>query len=127
MATFFSDQSRSFYFLVLGLVFGLTMASCQDSGPCEWYTSRFHAGVSSVEFKEINAEGDSTYRVLLQFDQGTLSRELQDLGELRQVEITREDLVQNSIRPGNSYTGSISDVKSGNCKSPIVAFDQKWR
>ncbi|UTW63252.1 hypothetical protein KFE98_03595 [bacterium SCSIO 12741] len=127
MTAFFSGRVGSFLSFSILFSLILMLSACQESGPCEWYTSKFHAGISAIEFKEVNANGDSTYRVMLQFDQGTLSREYQDLGELRNVEITQEALVRNTLRVGVSFTGSISDVKSGNCESPIVAFDQKWR
>ncbi len=111
------------------LILTLSIISCADnpseSEPCDWYQSKFSATVTSIEFKEINGNNDSTFTVLLDFTAGSLSNELQDLGEIKNMEITKEKIKKNRIAINATYTGTISDLKSGDCKTPIVAFDQR--
>lgn len=111
------------------LLLSSILISCGGSGdePCDWYQSPFYAKVERYEFDKLNAEGDSVFIVWVDFSSGSLNKELQDLGKLRDVEFTREKIKANQAFLGNSFTGIISDVKSGNCTSPLVSFDQKLR
>lgn len=106
----------------------LALLSCStgnSEGPCEWDERKFSATVTSIDFLELNNEGDSLFTVMMDFDAGSLSEEEQDLGKLRNMEITKQKIKENRIKVNAIYTGKINDLLSGNCQTPIVAFDQK--
>lgn len=105
------------------LVFGCNNSN--SNGACDWHVRKFSATVSTISFDKLNSTGDSTFSVMMMFDAGSLSENDQDLGKLRNIEITREKLIQNKLKVNATYTGKISDLKSGNCETPIVAFDQR--
>ena len=97
------------------------------NGPCDWHVRKFSATVTGISFDKLNTQGDSLFSVKLMFDAGSVSEKEQDLGKLRNFEITREKLSQNKLRVNATYTGKISDLKSGDCETPIIAFDQRLR
>ena len=65
--------------------------------------------------------------MFLNVDRGSISEAPFDLGAFKQMEITREFLLRNKLQQGLYLTGKITDIKSGNCEAPVVAFDQKLR
>ena len=113
------------YFAAALAVIALCSCDSNSDGPCEWYESPFYAKVEKIEFLELNDQGDSLFTIWVDFSAGTLSDELQDLGKLKGIDFTREKIVQNKAQVGLSYTGTINDIKSGSCESPMVSFDQK--
>ena len=95
--------------------------------PCEWYEEKFEAQIGPIEFKEFSENNDSLFSVQLIFNTGSVSDEVQELGQIKKMTIDREFIQRNKLKEGLKLTGKISDVKSGNCESPIIAFEQKLR
>lgn len=122
-----SKYSLNSGFIFLLAVFLSSACSTNNDGPCEWNSAEFSALVVNHEFEKINNKGDSVFIVWVDFSSGSLNSELQNLGQLRNVEFTREKINLNQAFKGNSYTGLINDIKEGNCESPIISFNQKLR
>jgi|TARA_B110000879_G_scaffold115991_1_gene154282 hypothetical protein len=115
--------------IYLGFV-SMLFIGCGNSnsnGACDWHVRKFSATVINISFDNLNTKGDSVFSVKMMFDAGSLSEKDQDLGKLRGFDITREKLIQNKLKVNSTYTGKINDLKSGNCETPIVAFDQRLR
>ncbi len=108
-------------------LFYFSSCNSEQSGPCEWAVSRVEAEVIAINPQGTNQEGDSLFQVLVKFDGSSYSNETQDLGELRDINFTRELLTKNRIRLGNRYKSTVSETTSGNCQSPILSFDAKLR
>jgi len=103
-------------------------AACsQKSGPCEWDFMRVEAEVTNIEAFSVNEAGDSLYHVMMKFNGSVYSNKEQFMEELRDIDITRDVLRKNNIRIGNRYKATVSEIRSGNCKSPILSFDSKIR
>ena len=98
-----------------------------SNGACDWHVRKFSATVTDISFDKLNTKGDSLFSVKMMFDAGSLSEKEQDLGKLRGFEITKEKLLKNKLIVNATYTGKVSDLKSGNCETPVVAFDQRLR
>jgi hypothetical protein len=108
------------------ILISLFLASCQEqSGPCEWYETKSIAEVVSVDAFDVNAEGDSLYRVGLQFDGTVYAEKIQYLEDLKEMEITSSTLAKNRIQVGIRYKTIVSELKSGNCKAPILSFETR--
>ena|GEM_PF-3533827 len=107
----------------------ITISACGGSSeaPCEWTQNKFYATVHSHEFNGEIVEGDSIFTVWVEFSSGSLSREMQDLGKLRNTQFTKDKIKANQAFKGNSFTGLINETEDGNCDSPIISFDQKLR
>ena len=114
-------------YLAFFSAFLLSCSNADVNGPCDWHVRKFSATVTGISFDKLNTQGDSLFSVKLMFDGGSVSEKEQDLGKLRNFEITREKLSQNKLRVNATYTGKISDLKSGDCETPIIAFDQRLR
>ncbi len=68
-----------------------------------------------------------TYDVILEFNQSIFAMEPQNLGELRNEEITDEYLELNPfIRQGTILTGYVHEVVEGNCETSAPAFEQRF-
>lgn len=73
-----------------------------------------------------NPDKEGTYDVILEFNQSVFAKEPQNLGELRNEEITDEYLEINPfIHTGTILTGYVHEVIEGNCETSAPAFDQK--
>lgn len=106
----------------------LLIAGCnQPSGPCDWHIQRVEAKVIAIEPYQQNAAGDSLYHVVVEFDGSIYAEKKHDLGDLRDFEFTKASLKTNNIRLGNIYKATVSEVKTGNCKSPVLSFDSKLK
>ncbi len=100
-------------------------SNSESNGACEWHQRKFSATVTEIKFDKLSNKGDSLFQVKLMFDAGSLSEKEQDLGNIKDMEITKAKLTRNKIKVNATYTGTISDLKEGNCATPVVAFDQR--
>lgn len=107
------------------IIVTITTLACSNSNsaPCDWEESTFYAKIEKVEYKELNQNGDSVYTVWASFNAGSLHGELHDLGALKGIEYTNKNLGKFRIKIGHKFKGVINDLKSGNCKSPIISFE----
>ena len=114
--------------VIVASITSLVQGCSNKQGPCEWHDQeKFLAEIKEVTFLDFNESGDSLFTVILQLDRGSLSDKPFDLGKFKKIAITRDFVSRNKIQVGYSFTGRITDLKSGNCETPVVAFDQKLR
>lgn len=108
----------------------ITISSCnngEENSACEWHNRKFKATIKKIELNTPIQNGDSIYTIWVAFNAGSLSNELQDLGKLRNTAFTSATLRKNQLEVGRIYTGQINDLKSGNCTTPVLSFDQRIR
>ncbi len=104
----------------------LLLFSCNpESGPCEWAETRALAEVVDIVPYGQNEHGDSLFHVHMQFNGTVYAEKIQLLDELKGIEIRSSTLAKNRIRIGTSYRTTVSEVRKGNCKSPILSFDAR--
>ncbi len=108
-------------------LFFFSACNTEKSGPCDWDILRVEAQVSDIFAYDVNEDGDSLYHVALNFDGSSYADQTQYMDELRNMEFTKEVVEKNRIRIGGIYKATVSEIKSGNCKSPVLSFDAKIR
>jgi hypothetical protein len=92
----------------------------KQEGPCDYYEYKFKAKVIDIVPYEKN--GKQLYDVQMQFDNSSLSKEIQSLQKLKDVEIDSTYIMNNKIIKGFYYRGIVSEIKEGNCTPIFVTF-----
>ena len=112
---------------VIGIVFFLGLSSCRNNNtePCDYYEYQFKAKVIALQAYIEN--GDTLFHIITQFNNSSLSDELQYLEILRKVKPTAAFIRNNRIEIGTTYSGIVNELKSGNCKGLYISFDQKLK
>lgn len=106
----------------LAFALALPLFSCnnstRDGGPCQYEKDQFEARVMSITPLK-----DGKVTVLLDFNVSSLALEDQNLADFVSDEVNEEFVKSNRIVEGNVYTGTVSEVASGNCTPIIVSFN----
>ena len=105
-----------------GLASLLALSDCnENSGPCEWYPQE-HVRMDVVKIEPIDNSGEK-FEVWLEFNKSILGKENQRLSELRGHDISREFIEVNHISTEITYTGHVTELKSGNCDPYYLSFN----
>ena len=106
------------------LVVILLFSACQGNKPqedCDWEKIPVKATV--VEIKEL---GNDKFEVMMDFDASKFALKPQKLSELKELEITSEFIKKNSLKVGNIYSGTVSELSQGDeekCRGVYVSFN----
>ena len=123
---------RSFKFIAITISILQLSASCSNSsnsgsGPCDYTEEKFNMFV--VDVVEDSTQ-ENMLIVLVDFD-GNIewANESPTLSEVRNVTTDFDFIVNNHIKPGSIYTGTIHKKVpgSGDCEEEIIDWDQKMR
>jgi hypothetical protein len=96
-------------------------ACTTDNGPCDYDIARFDAKVTSIT--PYTENGDTLYKVMMDFNKSSLAKEEQDLAKLKDVTIDNAFIKKNRLAVGVIYAGTVSERTSGNCTPLFVSFD----
>ena len=115
---------------VLFFVVSFSIIGCNDSsnqGPCDYTEHKFNMTIIDVREDSVNTE---LFVVLVDFD-GDIdwAENTHTLTEVRNIKTTYDFVVNNNIKSGNIYSGTIHKLVpgSGNCDEKIIDWDQKLR
>ena len=104
------------------------LASCStnsSTGPCDYTSEKFNMHVLDVS---PDPADDNLYIILVDFD-GNISyaEGSHTMGEVRNVKTDLDFVVNNNIRVGSIYTGTVHQkIKgTGNCEEEIIDWGQK--
>lgn len=106
----------------------LIIVSCKNQnknvGPCDYYYNDFKAQIKGIEpFME---NGKELFHVKMEFDNSILYKEIQLLEELKNIEIDSAFIKRNNLKVGNIYTGTVSEIKEGDCQPLFVSFNHDF-
>lgn len=124
-------MTKSFVFLSSVLLLSLgTIISCDSessSGPCDYTEEKFNMHILDIS-KDKNDE--NLYIVLVDFD-GNISyaEGTHTLSEIRNVKTDVDFVINNHIKTGNIYSGTVhlKVPGTGDCENEIIDWDQKLR
>lgn len=119
-----SDFTGRALAIIAGLFF-FSACNSNSGGPCDWDILRVEAQVTDIFSYAVNENGDSLYHVALNFDGSSYSEKTQYMDELRNMEFTKDVVEKNRVRVGAIYKATVSEIKTGDCKSPVLSFDAK--
>ncbi len=110
---------------ILALILLVLSACSSQKGPCDWDYIRVEIEVLDLVPFEVEDGDEKLYHILVSFNGSLYAAEDQNLDELLGLKVTKEDIEKSRIRIGTRYKGLVSEVKTGNCKSPVLSVDSK--
>ncbi len=114
-------------FVFLGVFILFLLSSCfQTQKPCTYEKVYFKAKVAKIDTLEQLAT-DTTFDVLLSFNNSYLYKQLQSLSKIKEIKIDNAFLKRNKISKGKVFTGIVSQTDEKHCPSFYVSFDQKLK
>lgn len=123
-------MTKQFLFISLVLSSLSFLTSCTDgasSGPCDYTEEKFNMRVINVAE---DPDHEHMYIVTVDFDGNVKWAEGQHtMAEIRNVTTDVDFIINNNIREGAVYTGTMFKVVpgSGNCEDDIVDWGQKLK
>lgn len=121
-------MQRNLSLIVLFIGSMLAVSSCTDntqSGPCDYTEEKFNMRIIDVSE---DPENNDMYVVLVDFDGNISYAEGQHtLAEVREVTTNFDFVINNNIKVGNIYTGTVHKRvgESTHCEDQIIDWDQK--
>lgn len=98
-----------------------------NQGPCDYTEHKFNMTIIDVLEDSVDTD---LFVVLVDFD-GNIdwAENTHTLTEVRNIKTSYDFVVNNNIRPGSIYSGTIHKLVpgSGNCDERIIDWDQKLR
>lgn len=111
------------YFFI-GLLALAGLAACTGNGQaddgCEYQTTDVLMTIKDIVD---DPEREGFKKVVVSFNASSLALEDQELGELRDMEITEEYIERKHMHIGNKYRGTVSDLIKGNCQELFLTFE----
>ncbi len=113
-----------------GIIFLFLFFSCRnENGPCEYDITEIEAKVVSLEPYQ-SGEGKQLFHIVMKFNESFLAKQNQFLDDLVPRIKGKTDstfIHRNQIKTGHVYSGTVSEIKSGNCEPMYVSFNHFFK
>lgn len=115
------------YFL-FALVIGFSACNSSSKTPCDYNIIEVKAKIVDMAKAEDPKTGEMVYTIFMDFDESSLSGEIQNLNELMGYYINDDFFDRNNLKLGNIYKGIVSEKVSGsNCPELYVSFEAGFK
>lgn len=127
--------NKAFKTAVCLVIFASALMGCHSNKErCDYDIQEIQAKVIDIvpvseengSTEEQGKEHNPNYRVIMEFNTSVLSEEPQELGKLLKKNTDSLFVARNKIKIGLIYTGSVSELVSGDCQVIYQSFNHRF-